>query len=256
MIRKLIYSILLIVVTAILTTIFQPLSFLEAVAQQSSCHMFSETGRMVCGKFLSFWQKNGALPIFGYPISNAFSEYSEAADDTYYVQYFQRAVLELHPNNKPPYDVQLSHTGTFQFNSKYPSGNALATYPVYPNAQVIKEEQATGSDRAFIMILLTKDKPDTVLAFYKQELGKQKWEFESPVDHRTLSAIYHEEDPKCNPNNPSKNPFVPCGRVYHLTVETIPVRDALTQITITPSSGTFCCMNMEESNGRNQDAHH
>ena len=35
------------------------------------------------------------------------------------VQYFERAVMEYHPENRPPYDVLLSQLGTFQYREKY-----------------------------------------------------------------------------------------------------------------------------------------
>ena len=37
----------------------------------------------------------------------------------YTVQYFERAVFEMHPENKAPYDVLLSQLGTYQYNRKY-----------------------------------------------------------------------------------------------------------------------------------------
>ena len=41
---------------------------------------------------------------------------------TYMVQYFERAVFELHPENKAPYDVLLSLLGAKQLMQKYPQG--------------------------------------------------------------------------------------------------------------------------------------
>ncbi|HEX9989344.1 MAG TPA: hypothetical protein VGE45_12810 [Chloroflexia bacterium] len=38
------------------------------------------------------------------------------------MQYFERAVFELHPENQAPYDVLLSLAGLFQFIMKYPQG--------------------------------------------------------------------------------------------------------------------------------------
>ena len=37
----------------------------------------------------------------------------------YTVQYFERAVMEMHPENKAPFDVLLSQLGTFQYKAKY-----------------------------------------------------------------------------------------------------------------------------------------
>ncbi len=50
------------------------------------------------------------------------------------MQYCGRAVFELHPENKAPYDVLLSQLGTFQFQRKYPNGEpgAPPATPVPP----------------------------------------------------------------------------------------------------------------------------
>lgn len=57
---------------------------------------FPETGFTVPGVFVKFWDANGGLPIFGYPISDA---HNEAGSDgkTYQVQYFERNRFEYHP---------------------------------------------------------------------------------------------------------------------------------------------------------------
>src|SRR5205814_7557908 len=38
------------------------------------------------------------------------------------MQYFERTVFELHPENQPPYHVLLSQSGTLRYNRKYPGG--------------------------------------------------------------------------------------------------------------------------------------
>lgn len=62
---------------------------------------FPETSRNVHGVFLSFWETNGGLPIFGYPIS------SGILDHGIHIQYFERARFELHPDGV----VRLGHIG-------------------------------------------------------------------------------------------------------------------------------------------------
>lgn len=81
--------------------------------------LFPETGKRVGGPFLAYWQKNGGLQQQGYPISEEFMEKSDLDGKTYRVQYFERAVFELHPENPAPYDVLLSQLGTFQHKAKY-----------------------------------------------------------------------------------------------------------------------------------------
>jgi hypothetical protein len=91
-------------------------------AQQMSCQTFAETGKAVCGKFLSYWREHGGLAQQGFPISGELQEVSEVDGKTYTVQYFERAVFELHPENKAPHDVLLSLLGSSLYKQKYPAG--------------------------------------------------------------------------------------------------------------------------------------
>ncbi len=84
--------------------------------------LFKETGHKVGGKFLAYWQSHGGLAQQGLPISDEFTEVSDLNGKSYKVQYFERAVFELHPENAgTPYEVLLSQLGTFQTKDKYQS---------------------------------------------------------------------------------------------------------------------------------------
>jgi hypothetical protein len=86
----------------------QPMSNLTCFTfaqQQGDGRFFPETGHSVGGRFLEFWQRNGGLPVFGYPLT------AERQEDGRTVQYFERARFELHPENQPPYDVLLGRLG-------------------------------------------------------------------------------------------------------------------------------------------------
>ncbi|MDQ3930435.1 MAG: hypothetical protein M3328_14980 [Chloroflexota bacterium] len=94
-----------------------------SIAQgQANCQKFSETGKSTCGKFLEYWKSHGGLPQQGYPISEQMQEKSDVDGKTYTVQYFERAVFELHPEKQPPYDVLLSLLGSLRYKEKYPNG--------------------------------------------------------------------------------------------------------------------------------------
>ncbi len=71
------------------------------------------------GKFLDYWNAHGGVIQLGYPISDEFLEQSGLDGKQYLVQYFERAVLELHPENQAPYDVLLSQLGTLRFKQRY-----------------------------------------------------------------------------------------------------------------------------------------
>lgn len=72
---------------------------------------FAETGHNVRAGFLDYWQANGGLVPFGYPLSEEFTE--QLADgNAYTVQYFERARFEWHPEAADPqYQVQLGQLG-------------------------------------------------------------------------------------------------------------------------------------------------
>jgi hypothetical protein len=91
--------------------------------------LFKETGKRVGGLFLDYWKKNGALPQQGFPISDEFNQVSDLNGRTYKVQYFERAVFEYHPEEKPEYRVLLSQLGTFRYRELYDS--ALLRRPPY-----------------------------------------------------------------------------------------------------------------------------
>ncbi len=94
----------------------------RALAQQANCRAFTETGNTVCGKFLAYWDGHGGLAQQGFPISGELQEVSPTDGKTYTVQYFERAIFEMHPENAAPNDVLLSLLGVFLYQSKYPSG--------------------------------------------------------------------------------------------------------------------------------------
>lgn len=87
-----------------------------------NAQQFRETGYYVGGIFLAYWKSRGGLAQQGFPTSNEFTEVSDLNGQPYKVQYFERAVFEYHPENKPPYVVLLSQLGMFQLKKKYPDG--------------------------------------------------------------------------------------------------------------------------------------
>jgi carboxyl-terminal processing protease len=93
----------------------------KAQAQPAS-RTFPETGKTVSGDFLTYWDTHGGLLQYGYPISDPMLERSDTDGKTYSVQYFERALFELHPELAAPDDVLLALLGTFQYKQKYPDG--------------------------------------------------------------------------------------------------------------------------------------
>ncbi len=72
---------------------------------------FPETNQCISRRFRQFWEQNGGLPVFGYPITPARGELSRDDGKSYLAQWFERHRFEYHPENQPPYDVLLGRLG-------------------------------------------------------------------------------------------------------------------------------------------------
>lgn len=77
-----------------------------------SCRYFTETEHKVCYAFLDFFEANGDIPQFGYPISGL------EIHDGWISQYFQRARLEWHPERPAGEQVILTDLGIRYFQHK------------------------------------------------------------------------------------------------------------------------------------------
>src|SRR5262245_1475242 len=76
---------------------------------QADRRCFAETVFCIAGRIRTFWEQNGGLPVFGFPIAAQQAELIE--DRVIEAQWFERTRLELHPENSPPYDVLLGRLG-------------------------------------------------------------------------------------------------------------------------------------------------
>lgn len=69
---------------------------------------FDQTGHGVEGAIRVFFEHNGGVVVHGYPIS-------DLVDDPFggglKVQFFERSIMELHPENQHPNDVQVRRLG-------------------------------------------------------------------------------------------------------------------------------------------------
>jgi len=73
---------------------------------------FPETGHSLSHGFKAFWERSGGLPIFGYPLTEEFSEINADLGKPFTVQYFERQRFEYHPELAgTPYEVQLGRLG-------------------------------------------------------------------------------------------------------------------------------------------------
>ena len=72
---------------------------------------YAPVGHTLRGLFRDYWQRNGGLAQFGYPLTEEFTEVSPTDGKPYVTQYFERARFEQHPENEPPHDVLLGLLG-------------------------------------------------------------------------------------------------------------------------------------------------
>jgi len=94
------------------------------VQAQSDQRCFPETGQCISGRIREFWEQNGGLPVFGYPITPQRAE--TTVNGTFQSQWFERNRLELHPENAPPYDVLLGLAGDIRLRQE---GRDWYTFP-------------------------------------------------------------------------------------------------------------------------------
>lgn len=78
-------------------------------AVQATARCFAETGYCIDGAMRTYWESHGGLAVFGLPLG----ELTQTTVDGVPIstQLFERNRIELHPNNKAPYDVQLGLLG-------------------------------------------------------------------------------------------------------------------------------------------------
>jgi hypothetical protein len=77
----------------------------DGAPEDSRRHFFDETRFWVSGEFLDYYETQGGLEVFGYPITAPYNE------EGVLVQYFQHARMEWHPLNSDPYKVRLGKLG-------------------------------------------------------------------------------------------------------------------------------------------------
>jgi hypothetical protein len=101
---------------------FEKVSAAEA---PTACRYFVETNHTMCEPFLSYWQDNGGLERFGFPITEPLIERLEGQE--YTVQYYERRRMEIHPE-LPGSPVLLGLLGTrVLFLEENPAPGATST---------------------------------------------------------------------------------------------------------------------------------
>ncbi|MDQ5865944.1 MAG: hypothetical protein M3390_09450 [Chloroflexota bacterium] len=148
---------------------------------------FAPTGHTLRGNFLDYWNKNGGLPQFGYPITEEFTEPIGPEGAPIMVQYFERARFEHHPENAgTPHEVLLGALGR-EFHPQDPPAEPLIGPAIFPPVLIYFNE--TGHNLG-----------GTFLRYWNQHGGlaihgypiSEEFEEKSPIDGKTYKVQYFE----------------------------------------------------------------
>jgi uncharacterized protein len=117
---------------------------------------FSQTGHTLSEPFNAYWQRNGGLPVFGYPISEPFNEKSATDGKTYQVQYFERNRLEYHPEAKgTANEIQLGLLGREFYARTYGSTSPPAPQPYPVSIDALQQMTRWGGDLKVVNTVAT-----------------------------------------------------------------------------------------------------
>lgn len=130
-----------------------------------NCLYTPETGHQVCHAFLDFWQANGGLERFGYPIGRYSMERGRL------VQWFQRARLEWQPERPAGERVWVADLGREAYTALGLDPKRLEPILLPPSfGQVIKlQARAT-----MLRPVITPGSPQTVFVFVSDQFGSAR----------------------------------------------------------------------------------
>ncbi|HYP18930.1 MAG TPA: S8 family peptidase [Chloroflexia bacterium] len=163
---------------------FERVSPLNSTATQV---YFPEVGHTLRGSFYRFWQQNGGLPIFGYPLSEEFQEVSAIDGKTYTVQYFERNRFELHPEFAGTRnEVLMGLLGVELTKGKnFPAGAPFQSN----NSQVFFPETQHGLRGSFYQYW----RQNGGLPIFGYPISEELQEI-SPIDGKTYTVQYFERN--------------------------------------------------------------
>lgn len=109
----------------------------------ASTPYFVQSGHHIGSVFKLYWEEHGGLSQQGYPISEPFMGVSAMDGRVYTTQFFERAVFELHPENRPPYNILLSLLGAEAYKQKYGAAGAPNQHVATDNPRLFPETKHT-----------------------------------------------------------------------------------------------------------------
>ena len=154
------------------------------------CRIYAETNFAVCFAFLEFFDKNGGVAQFGYPISPF--EYHENV----IVQYFEKARLEWRPWNPESQRVIISDLGRVYFDKLGEDAGLLASAPSLDNRPT---ELTDIQVHAFAWKAVTLATDQQVIFIVAQDQRGQ------PVDKAQCAAVVRWPNGQSDVRNVSTN---------------------------------------------------
>jgi len=139
-----------------------------------ACREYAETGHAICFAFLNFFDQNGGLLQFGYPISDF--EYHENR----IVQYFEKARIEWQPWNFEGQRVVTSNLGRVYFDQLGEDIGLLASVSSINNAPRVTTSLQV---RAFVLKAVTLSTDAQSIFVIVQDQNNQ------PVSNANCSAV-------------------------------------------------------------------
>ncbi len=153
----------------------------------TACRYFAETGHSLCPPFRDYWEANGGLARFGFPITEPLVE--TIGNWTGLVQYFERRRMELH-NELPGLPVLLGLLGNevlnFQALPPTPPDPGLPQPGVTP--ECVRQFFSTSNERDALFLRAYEQLPfravlgcprsyvrDVNAAFQNFERGEMAW---------------------------------------------------------------------------------
>jgi endonuclease YncB( thermonuclease family) len=104
----------------------------DVYASSKDERCFLQTQQCISGRIREYWEQQGGLPVFGYPLEAAKTEKRLSGDVV--TQLFERHRIEYTPLKSRPYDVQLGRLGAevyLSVNSDAPTVTSKSTHCLY-----------------------------------------------------------------------------------------------------------------------------
>ena len=229
----------------------------ELPRTDGACRYFPQTRHNLCGKFLRYWEANGGLARFGYPISGE-EGVQVGPRQLQVVQYFERRRMELHPELAgTPYEILLGMLGNEVYRIL-----RLPACPEFPiDLRPTWEQQARdlGCGSYFL------GREWTVLAWQPFVWGAMYWVPGHPGEPGHIFALiynrrdgytwrwyadtYQEGEPITYPSDPPPGTFPPIrgfGKVWSTNPE---LREALGWATLPEQADSGRVLQFPAPNG-------